>query len=87
MVAERLCGSTPMMTWPMSLALPRVDGVSTGGQRYFEPGSPSLEPLRAAVTGRRMPCVSHTDTPVDSRKRAIRRSPRPSLAGLRSYDQ
>ena len=40
MVAERLCGSTPMMTCAIRLPLPGSDDVSAGGQRYFELGIP-----------------------------------------------
>ena len=42
MVADRLCGSTPMMTRATSDSLPESDMVSAGGQRYFELGSPLL---------------------------------------------
>ena len=40
LVADRLWGSTPMMTRATSDSLPESDMVSAGGQRYFELGSP-----------------------------------------------
>jgi hypothetical protein len=68
-VAERLCGSIPMITWLISspLLLDHAVLAEPGGHRYFELGKPllSLSPLTAAP-GPRRPNESHT-TSVGSR--------------------
>ncbi len=62
MVAERLCGSIPMTTWPIAVLL--LDPAPTfepGGQRYFEQNKPLLSlSLLTAAPGPRRPCESHT---------------------------
>src|SRR6266581_2052015 len=61
-VAERLCGSIPMITWFILLLLPdHADLAEPGGHRYFELNRPllSLSPPTAAP-GPRRPNESHT---------------------------
>lgn len=50
MVAERLCGSIPMMTAPTPSSSTRPSRCQRGGERFFELGRPLLSHSPAMVT-------------------------------------
>ena len=60
MVAERLCGSMPMMT-DIGILPDRRKGIGAGRHRYFEPGQTPFQPRPHGNPVGRKPLASHTD--------------------------
>jgi hypothetical protein len=59
-VADRLCGSIPMMTWLICFLLPSADVLDRrGGHRYFELSKPLLSISLPTAPGPRRPNESH----------------------------
>lgn len=72
-VADRLCGSMPMITRAMLLfLLDRTDRCRRGGQRYFELGIPLWSLSAPRRPAGRMPDESHTKLRWAATIRAIR---------------
>jgi hypothetical protein len=59
-VADRLCGSIPMMTWLICFLLPSAELIEgRGGHRYFELSKPLLSLSPPTAPGPRRPNESH----------------------------
>jgi hypothetical protein len=66
-VADRLCGSIPMITPTMPLLRRSTNRVAQGGHRYVEQNKPLSSHSLPGARQNRKPDESHTKEPVGSR--------------------